>query len=174
MNPEPQTVLLIPFPAADEIVGALRREHDPSARDGMPAHVTLLTPFVPLAAWTATHLARLSRAVEGVAPFEAHFRRTGRFGTTTLFLVPEPAELFLRLARAVASAFPEHPPYGGAYTEVLPHLTLAHGAPADTLVALEAATDGRVDIRARADAVSLFARNVAGCWVEGPRVPLTG
>lgn len=172
MDAERSSVLVVSLPGADGIVGHIRREHDPSARDGMPAHVTLLTPFVPPGRWHATHAARLAQALSSVTPFDARFRRTGRFGTTTVYLVPEPEDTFMRLATSVAAAFPEHPPYGGAFSAVLPHLTLAHGVPEATLDAVESAMKGCVDFRMRVTDVVLFSRAASGRWTEGPRIPL--
>jgi hypothetical protein len=111
--------VVVLVPEADAAFGDVRRAHDPSARDGLPAHVTVLTPFVHASAWGPEPLRRLRGALQGIAPFDARFRRAGRFGGTTLFLVPEPEEVFLRLATRVAAAFPEHPPYGGAFAEVV-------------------------------------------------------
>lgn len=160
------------MPTADGVVGHVRRAHDPSARDGMPAHVTLLTPFVPVEAWSPSHAARLSAALAGTTPFLARFRRIGRFARTTVFLVPEPEIVFERLAKSVAAAFPEYPPYGGAFSAVLPHLTLAHGVPEATLDAVASAVDGHVDFEVRVSDVMLFSRDGRGRWIEGPRVPL--
>jgi 2'-5' RNA ligase superfamily len=42
-----------------------------------------------------------------------------------LWLDPNPAEPFRRLTEAVGVEFPECPPYGGAFDEVVPHLTVA-------------------------------------------------
>src|SRR5437660_989822 len=43
----PESALLIPVPEAEPLVGQWRLEHDPSARAGVPPHVTLLYPFLP-------------------------------------------------------------------------------------------------------------------------------
>ena len=169
---ERASVLVLSLPEADSVVGHLRREHDPSARDGMPAHVTLLTPFVPLSEWREDHANRLATALSQTAPFDARFRRTGRFGKTTVYLVPEPAGVFERLAKSVAAAFPEYPPYGGAFSSILPHLTLAHGVSESSLAAVELAVDGRVDFQVHVRDVVLYSRDPSGRWLEGPRVLL--
>jgi 2'-5' RNA ligase len=172
MGLDDATVLVLTVPDTDPVVGAIRREHDPSARDGMPAHVTVLTPFVPWDRWEANQVTRLKTAVAGFRPFRARFRRAGRFAKTTLFLVPEPEETFTRILSAVAQAFPEHPPYGGAFSAVLPHLTLAHGVPERTLDALESELSGRIDVRCTIEDLVLFSRTPAGKWRERARMPL--
>ena len=49
MNEAPAswTSIVATCPAAEQIVGPWRLELDPSARHGLPAHITLLAPFVP-------------------------------------------------------------------------------------------------------------------------------
>ncbi|HYT30158.1 MAG TPA: hypothetical protein VEN82_05235, partial [Actinomycetota bacterium] len=43
--------ILIPVPEAEDLVGAWRARFDPGGGRGVPAHITLLFPFVP-----ASHL----------------------------------------------------------------------------------------------------------------------
>jgi hypothetical protein len=127
---------------------------------------------VPKAQWSDVYATRLTAALAYTAPSEARFRRTGRFGRTTIYLVPEPERAFAGLIRAVATAFPEYPPYGGAFSEVLPHLTLAHGVPEAALDAVESTTYGRVDVRIEVSGLALFFLGPNGRWTEGSRVPL--
>jgi len=42
-----------------------------------------------------------------------------------MWLDPEPALPFRDLTNAVWRMFPQHPPYGGAHPDLIPHLTLA-------------------------------------------------
>lgn len=105
----------------------IRAAHDPVAAMAVPAHVTILFPFVPAEALSRGVRDRLARAVASVAPFDARFERTGRF-PGSLWLAPEPAEPFRELTERVARAFPDHPPYEGAHDEIVPHVTLAMGA----------------------------------------------
>ena len=44
----------------------------------------------------------------------------------SLYLVPEPDEPFILLTEAIVREFPEYPPYGGKFTEIVPHLTVAN------------------------------------------------
>ncbi len=60
-----------------------------------------------------------------VAAFDCRFARTQWFGQDVLWLDPEPARPFRDLTAAVCDAFPHHPPYSGAYDEVVPHLSIA-------------------------------------------------
>jgi hypothetical protein len=42
------TALVIPVPEAEPAVSAIRRQYDAAANSGMPAHITLVYPFVPI------------------------------------------------------------------------------------------------------------------------------
>src|SRR6266511_3412643 len=46
-QPGGPTAIVIPVPAAEPAVRHWRDRHDPSARQDMPAHITLLYPFRP-------------------------------------------------------------------------------------------------------------------------------
>src|SRR5215831_9843437 len=75
-----QTALLVPVPAAEPIVGRHRARHDAAARDGVPAHVTVLYPFLPPAGIGESLLASLGRLFAGFAAFEFTLDRVGWFG----------------------------------------------------------------------------------------------
>jgi hypothetical protein len=45
-----------------------------------------------------------------------------------LYLDPESAEGLRRLTASIAEQWPEAPPYGGRFDEVIPHLTVAQSA----------------------------------------------
>jgi 2'-5' RNA ligase len=93
----------------------------------VPAHVTVLYPFVHPADVTPDVLAGLTAAVCRVSAFECRFEQTRWFGEEVLWLDPEPAEPFRRLTTIIWRAFPGFPPYGGRYEQVIPHLTIADG-----------------------------------------------
>ena len=48
----PQTGFVVLVPEAEPLVGAFRAEHDESARLGVPAHITVLFPFMDPASIT--------------------------------------------------------------------------------------------------------------------------
>lgn len=126
-------------PTAQPIAGEWYRA-TPAATDGMPPHITLLWPWV--AHITGEAVAKLTDAVNGVAPFDLSFERTGQF-PGVVYLAPTPSEPLLNLMRRIWSAFPETPPYGGELEyEPVPHLTAAKGS--DGLDAIEAALAQRL------------------------------
>lgn len=152
------TALIVPVRAAEGLV-------DRSARDvGMPAHITLIYPF--LAGRTIDHDTELALAslIHEIPSFDFTMAEAGHF-PGVVYLVPEPAAPFVELTEALARRWPERPPYGGAYEEIVPHLTVAN---ADTV---PAALAGRLPVNARADEVWLMVR-VAARWVRRGRFPL--
>ncbi len=60
-------------------------------------------------------------------PFRVRFERVGLW-PGVVYLAPEPADRFSRLIDDLVAAFPHHPPYGGAFDEVIPHLTITEAA----------------------------------------------
>ena len=119
-----RTAVVAPVPAAEPLVAEHRQRLDAAAAWGVPAHVTVLYPFVEPAAVTEHLIAVLATALGSASAFTCSFRRT-RFGGDVLWLEPEPDQPFRQLTTAVWGAFPQHPPYGGAYDDVIPHLTVA-------------------------------------------------
>ncbi|MGH9088891.1 MAG: 2'-5' RNA ligase family protein [Acidimicrobiales bacterium] len=123
----PTSVLLVPLPEAEPVIDRYRRRLDPTGRQGMPAHVTVLVPFVPPSLLDGAVVAELAALFAAVPPFEYVLRRTGWFESRVLFLAPEPAEPFRRLTFAVAERFPQYRPYEGAFADVVPHVTVGEG-----------------------------------------------
>ncbi len=90
----------------------------------VPAHITILFPFVPLddldtACW------KLRDICAGIAPFEVTLDGYGHFPTTT-YLKPRDPEPIKATFRAIHAAFPDYPPYRGAFgsDDITPHMTV--------------------------------------------------
>jgi hypothetical protein len=126
-------------PAAEPAVRGLRAVLDASARDGVPAHVTVLYPFMPPGLIDEAVLASLARLFAGVPAFTFTLDRVSWFGDSVVWLAPrDPGPLRELIGRALA-AFPAYPRYGGQYDgEVVPHLTVGDQG---GLPALRAAAD---------------------------------
>ncbi|MEU2201967.1 2'-5' RNA ligase family protein [Isoptericola sp. NPDC019482] len=150
-----QTALVVVVPEAEPVVGWLRGDLDEAAAYGVPAHVTVLFPFLPAEALDATVLEALRDVVGAHAPFDATFAGCGRF-PGVLYLVPEPDASWRALLAAVAARFPEAPPYGGAFDDVVPHLTVADGQDPDVLDGAAAAVAPRLPVRTRVREVTLL------------------
>ena len=131
-----RTALVLLVPESEPLVSWFRSRHDPSAAQGMPAHITIFYPFVPAAAVTTEVTVRLDDLLGPVPPFDFRLAATGRF-PGVLYMPPEPAHPVLDLTRVVHGAFPECTPYGGAFEEPVPHLTVAQAESADQLDRVE-------------------------------------
>ncbi|HXZ66721.1 MAG TPA: 2'-5' RNA ligase family protein [Streptosporangiaceae bacterium] len=122
-----ETALLVPVPAAERAVSRHRDRLDESARDGVPAHLTVLYPFAPPTGIDASLLGSLGRLFAGFAAFEFVLDRIGWFGEEAVWLGPRDPAPFTALIDGVFAAFPCYPPYGGQISAVIPHLTIGHG-----------------------------------------------
>lgn len=130
-DPDGSATLAVPFPELDVLLRPYLPALDPAAGIGIPAHVTIIHPFARPEALTDGDLAWLRDLVAATPAFDCRFTRTRWFAQDVLWLEPEPGDVFRGLTEAVAARFPEHPPYGGAYPTITPHLTLARRQPDD-------------------------------------------
>jgi 2'-5' RNA ligase len=138
--------------------------YDEPARWGVPAHVTVLFPFVPPDAIGDEVRARVAEVVATVPRFEVTFARTDWFDTDVLWLAPDPSEPFGALTDAVWQAFPDRPPFEGRHADVVPHLTIGHAAAAglDALRRAEAEVRQHLPVRSRVTEVELW------CGTDAP------
>ena len=116
-----RTALIIAVPEAEPAVAALRRQHDPMARLGVPAHITIHFPFAPPDAVDEDAVAELV-ARRTAFPFE--LASVEHFADDVTYLAPHPAAPFCELIEASEARWPEYPRYDRAFTEVIPHLTV--------------------------------------------------
>ncbi len=122
------SLLMVPVPELDPAVRSrlARRETDeplPDADETL-AHITLLGPFAPLDEVDEGLLAELGRFFSDVTPFPFALTGIHQFPGGEVYLSPDPAAPFRQLTLALSRLFPEYPPYGGAFGEVVPHLTI--------------------------------------------------
>jgi len=122
-----QSAILIPVAQAEQLVGPHRMEHDPVAASGVPAHVTLIVPWLPPDDITDADLKELGDTVQGFGAFDFRLARVCWFGRAVLWLAPEPVEPFVKLTGILAGQFGTAP-YEDEFDEVIPHLTVAHAS----------------------------------------------
>jgi 2'-5' RNA ligase len=122
-----RSTIVIPVPEADPVIGGYRLRYDPPARRGMPAHVTLLYPFLPPDALDAEIATRLRRVFAATPAFSFLLAGTAEFARGVLFLQPEPPAPFVALTRALSAEFGVVP-YEGHIAEPQPHCTVAQEA----------------------------------------------
>ena len=171
----PQSALGVTVPEAEPWVKDLRERYDPTAAVGVPAHITVLFPFVPPDLLTDGDLAKATETFQRVRPFEFRLEQVGRF-PESLYLVPEPDEPFISLTEAIVHEFPEYPPYGGKFTEIVPHLTVANRSAEFSSIAeaeLLRIVEDLGPIHAVCNGIELY-ENSSGHWRWAESFPLEG
>jgi 2'-5' RNA ligase len=163
------SALVILIPQVEGIVGRWRERHDPSAAEGMPAHITVLYPFLPESEIDPGARAALSDFSRGHRGFRIVFRNLGRF-PKVLWVDPASPECTSLLTDA-RQRWPQCLPYGKADTPVVPHLTVADGASADVEAAAEHFVQSRLPLTVGVDAFSLMIFD-GSSWSERDRFTL--
>jgi len=164
------TGIVVRVPESEPVVADLRGRYDAAARWGMPAHVTVLYPWLAASRITATELSTLRLLAAGTHPFDAELSSIGRF-PQTLYLEPTPAPRFTALTEAVWALWPEAPPYRGRFDSVVPHLTVADAQPLDVLDSLASQIQPGLPLAFAVEALSLYLFDGLR-WVEQDRFPL--
>ena len=171
-SPLADTALICCVPEAERYIAHHRQRFDPSARRNVPAHVTILYPFLPPEAVDDEVIATLARISASIPRFDYRLRETRRF-PVALYLAPEPDTSFSALTDGVYRAFPDYPPFEGKFDVVVPHVTVAHGdepqlceIEIELRIALPAA-----GIRARCHELVLI-ENSSGRWEQLHAFPL--
>jgi hypothetical protein len=163
---EIESALIIAVPEAEPLVKEWRERYDWSAAQGVPAHVTILYPFIPPDKITPAVLTELHELFAHFPAFEFALTELRRF-PEYLHLFPSPAEPFKALTYAVVERYPKYPPYGGAFAEVIPHLTVAGEIEAARLDAIEREFrqqhSAQLPVKAKASEVLLI-ENTSGRW----------
>ncbi|WP_322871519.1 2'-5' RNA ligase family protein [Streptomyces goshikiensis] len=103
-----QTGLIVTIPEAEPVVRAWRDRLDPGARAGVPAHVTVLFPFLEERDIDASVHAAIAEVLAGHEAFDLRFEGCGRF-PGTLYLAPVPDTPLRRLTLAIAERCPAKP-----------------------------------------------------------------
>ena len=152
------TTLIVPVPSADGLLAESSRE------DGLPAHITLLYPFLTARAIGGETEQTLGALLGEIPAFDFVLSEVGRF-PGVVYLAPEPAAPFVALTRALVERWPERQPYGGVYEEIIPHLTVAYGETVPSGLA------ERLPLTARVEEVWLMSR-AGGRWVRRSAFPL--
>jgi 2'-5' RNA ligase len=174
-TPELESALILEVPAAEPVVGRYRAELDANESLGIPAHITILAPFLPVGRLGAAERDRLLRVFAAVGPFDFRLDRIDWFGTAVLWLAPNDPAPFADLTERVFAAFPSHPPFGGQFDEVVPHLTIGLGRPVEELRRAEREIASKLPVTARASAVTLKAElSPGGRWETIATFPLGG
>jgi 2'-5' RNA ligase len=165
----PRSALIVAVPEAEPLVDEWRLRYD-NASLGVPAHVTLVFPFMPAGDLGDALFGELRELFAAQPAFTVVFSRVARF-TEVAWLAPEPAEPFRLLTELILRRYPGYPPYEGIHDEVIPHLTVAVGG--GTLPdRVEAALTPHLPIAADVCEIVLLEEQPDGHWRTRERFPL--
>jgi 2'-5' RNA ligase len=169
------TVIIVPVPEAEPAVDLLRRANTPDGAEGMPAHVTLIYPFTDDSQLVAGRIAEVRAVLERFSAFEFVLSEVRRFDNlpneSYVWLAPTPSGPFVEMVDELASTFPEHPPFSGAFATVIPHLTVAASTDEDLLDRVANQAADAIPFKARAETACIMQR-VGGLWRLRAEFPL--
>ena len=168
-----ESAVIVPVPEAEPVVGEFRAALDRTTAWGVPAHVTVIYPFLPPERLDHREMERLRAAVRSVPHFEVSFSDVRWFDDTAVWLAPHPADGFRALIDTVWAAFPECPPYRGVFGASVPHLTVGADDDLGAMSAAGRAVAARLPITASVGAAHVFQGSDApGAWRSVAELPL--
>lgn len=167
-----ETALIIKVPEAEPVVGGWREQFDSSAAVGIPAHVTVLYPFLHHDRISGQVLGELGELFGAHGAFDVGFEGCGRF-PGVLYLAPVQEDRLRALTLAVADRWPEAPPFQGRFADIVPHLTVAYGEESSVFDEIEADLSGRLPVTARVGSVHLLVYD-GTTWHERAEFALRG
>ncbi len=152
-------------------LGAVRDALDPMAMRGVPAHVTILYPFLGAEDLGATDRASLAAIAQAhgasVARFDRVERRDG-----FVWVLPADQGPFLALTASVVERWPDHPPYGGAHEVLIAHLTLVETDDGSILDRVSSLARAHGPFDAAVTELLVIAESTQGTWPMRWRFPL--
>ena len=150
----------------------LRRRAVGDALEGVPAHLTMLFPFVEPGRLTAEVMGRIAEVAAATPPFDYELAGSAVW-PDTIYVAVNPVEPFVALQRRLGEAFPDFPIYGSdPGFEFVPHVTIAEGPPiADPATLVDRAWRS-LPRPGRATHLEVIARPSDAPWRTIWRVPL--
>jgi 2'-5' RNA ligase len=149
----------------------LRQTNVTDAAEGVPAHVTLLYPFVRRGELDPAVGRKIASVAARHAPFDYTMTGAARW-PDTIYVAVEPVEPFVGLQADLAASFPDYPIYGeGSDFEFIPHITVAEGPAVDDAGTVADPAWAALPLPARAAWLDLIATD-GGRWDLVWRVPL--
>jgi 2'-5' RNA ligase len=154
----------------------LRRRLVGNAADGVPAHLTLLYPFIELEELDVGVRRRLRDVTRRQRPFDYRQVRMAEW-PDAIYVAVEPTDPFKRLHGDLQAAFPDWPIYGAdapAGFLFEPHITIAERQGKLEAGIREAAAWRALPRPARATSIDVIGTRPDGRWRLVWRVPLGG
>lgn len=150
-----ESAVVVPVPQAEPLVSSWRARFDISAAYGVPAHVTVIYPFLYESLLNAAVLQEMTTLCAAMQPFEVTFNRVGRFPGVA-YLAPEPERRFRDLTARFVERWPEALPYGGKGEDPVPHVTVADKVTPEVLDMVEEDLQPRLPLTATATELVLY------------------
>lgn len=122
---EYSSALVIVAPPEVQVAAApLRLKYGFEGMLRVPAHITILFPFIPLEQLDAVAV-RLRQLYADFPPFDVTLDGYGNFPTTTYLNITDPTPI-KALFQRVHAAYPQYPPYRGTFgaDDITPHMTV--------------------------------------------------
>ena len=167
-----ESALLVPVPTAEPVVGPWRELLDPSAALGVPAHITVMYPFLDPERIDPQLVSRLSVMFAAIPAFGFRLTAVRWFQPAVLWLAPEPSQPFHALTLAVMTEWPALKPYGGAFEETVPHLTVGETETIEQLAKAATAVETALPLSCEASVVALMAGSADARWRTVATLPL--
>lgn len=164
-----ESAIILVVPEAEPLVGALRAEGDASAALGVPAHVTLLYPFVDDP--DVGIVEELRFFFERIDAFDLDFVAVGEF-PEVVWLAPHQTGLVSDLIDALVRRWPTYPPYGGVFETVVPHLTVVDTPDAELRARAATTVLPGLPLRARVAEAQLWVHGGDDRWTQRAVFPL--
>ncbi len=162
------TAIVVPVRLPAPLEG-LRRRTTEEAATGLPAHLTLLYPFVESDALDDELRQRLAAILSPIDAFDYRLTEQRRW-PDTLYAAVEPEAPFRSLQSTLAAAFPEFPVYEGAF-EFDPHVTVVWGPRCDDPETEDDPAWATLPVLREVTFVDLIVR-IDGRWQRRWRFPL--
>ena len=159
-----ESAVVVPVLHIGPLVRELRLQYDPSAKAGVPAHVTLMFPFLPPSELTDAKVDALAALLRGGGRFDFSLTRVREFEQGVVYLEPEPAEPFIRLTRKIGDVFGLLP-FGGEFGDTaVPHLTVTTPESGMTREEIATQLEPLLPIGVVADRAWLMVGSNSGTW----------
>lgn len=162
------SALVILVPEAEPIVGSWRARLDPAAAEGMPAHITVLYPFVPACEIDDRVLGAVRQMCDRHEPMNLEFSSLDEF--PDVVWVDPNSEECTRLLEDARATWPDRPPYGKPDLEAIPHLTVTDQADAESAELARASVRASLPFRSRVASLALMAFD-GQTWVLEQQFP---
>jgi hypothetical protein len=168
-----ESAILLCVPAAEPLVHEWRLKGDPSAAHGVPAHVTLLYPFLPAEQLDDGVVAELRWFFRGIDAFPVRFTSVRRFEAAGVVWLDPESDALLQLTRALARRWPECPPYSGTIPvdEIEPHLTIVQTDDRALRQSAANAVSPGLPLEVVASSAALWVQDGDGAWAERTPFP---